>query len=207
MDRKKFPKVVTPIGTAVFPRLNEPDTKFDPNGAYSTKLRLTDGDAEKFQSLVEDFAKRAYAEECKAQGKKTLKRADLPFKPATTREGEEIPGAVDFNLKRKAGGVTKAGKKWTATVGLFDANGQPMTDEIWGGSKIRAQVTLVPWYAAALGFGIRLEIRQVQVIELVGPDGTQECAFGTVEGGFTTSAAQADEETDDGGEEDDALDF
>ena len=33
---------VTPRGTAVFPHLNTPDTKFDENGVYSTKLALSD---------------------------------------------------------------------------------------------------------------------------------------------------------------------
>ena len=41
----KNPSITTPKGTAIFPKLNEPDKKFNPEGVYSLTLRLSDAEA------------------------------------------------------------------------------------------------------------------------------------------------------------------
>ena len=42
--------ITTPIGTAVYPHLNEPDTKFEDDGVYTTQLRLTAEEADTIES-------------------------------------------------------------------------------------------------------------------------------------------------------------
>jgi len=167
IDRKKLPRGITAAGRAVWPKLNEPDTKFKEEGEFSVKLELSGEAAENMKSTIREFATKAYSIECEDKGKKKLKKADLPFKQATDQDGEDIADTFLFNFKRKASGTTKAGKAWQATVTLFDSQKKKVTAEVWGGSKLRVAYTLVPWYNPTLGFGIKLELGAVQVLDLV----------------------------------------
>ena len=44
-DKVTVVKGVTPAGEALYPRLTEPDTKFNPEGMYSVKLKLPSDDS------------------------------------------------------------------------------------------------------------------------------------------------------------------
>jgi hypothetical protein len=200
IERDKCPKIVTPVGTAVFPRVNTPDFKFKKEGEYSVKLRLSGAAAAQLKAQIMEFYEQAYLVECEDKGvqptgPKALKRADPPFKQATTKDGEEIADTFDFTCKRKASGETKAGKKWQARPALVDAKGAPMKAEVWGGSQVRCSVQLVPWYAPSFGFGVKPNLFGVQVIDLVTKGGEMSAAalgFDAVEG-YSSSNEDAPE--------------
>jgi hypothetical protein len=200
LDRKEWVSGATPVGTFVFPRVNEPDYKFKEEGEYSVKLQLTEDEgASELRETIEEFHKLALAAEKKGKGKKRLKQADLPFKQAEDRaSGELIAGVWNFNCKRKAAGKTKAGKKWSAKVDLFDAKGARLTEEIWGGTRGRIAYTLKPWYSDGLGFGISILLNACKVIDLVtrGERNAETYGFGEEEEGFSSAGPQ----TDDGNE-------
>ena len=42
MSKQKAPRYVTPTGTAQYPYLTKPDTKFNPDGEYKCKLEVSD---------------------------------------------------------------------------------------------------------------------------------------------------------------------
>lgn len=202
IKRNKLPKIVTPAGTAVFPRVNVPDTKFDKDGAYTMKLRLPEEQAMGLIATIKAFHTEAYAVECADKKRKMLKLAELPFGPSKRKnedgDVEEIPGFIDFSFKRKASGETKTGQKWTATIGLFDAAGNPTKADVWGGSTVKANAVLVPWYSDGLGFGVRLELQAVQVLKLVTKGGLrsfEDYGF-SAEAGYTEGG-----NADEGGEE------
>lgn len=186
IDRKKLPRGISPAGKAVWPKLNEPDTKFKEEGEFSVKLELGGAQAETMKDVIREFAAIAYAIECEDKGKKKLKKADLPFKQVVNEDGDDVPGMFLFNFKRKASGTTKAGKAWEASITLFDSKKKKVTAEVWGGSRLRVAYTLVPWYAAALGFGIKLELGAVQVLDLVtrGERSADDYGFDEEEGGY-----------------------
>lgn len=206
----KFQEVTTPTGTAIWPRLNQPDTKFDKNGVYSMRLRLEGEPAAHLSKLIDVAFEKLYREECAKRGRKALKKAALPYKPAVDKEkdGTETPvaGAIDFNMKRKASGERRDGSRWEATVALFDAANppKPTNVEVWGGSKVRACFALVPWFTDSLGFGVRLELRAVQVVELVqgGQRQAEGYGFSSEEGGFSAPAPTPAAEEEASGEGD-----
>jgi hypothetical protein len=167
-------KITTPIGTAVWPKLNEPDRRFEPEGVYEVKLRLPEDEAEALISKIMDTYTEDYRQACSLAGKKALKKANFPWGPATeknmdTEEREEIPGMVDFKFKMKAKVTTRSGKSWEQRPVIYDSKLNPITDSdqhVGGGSKIRVSAEVYTWHAASMGFGVSLRPKAVQVIEL-----------------------------------------
>lgn len=201
IDRKTFPKFTTPVGVAKFPKLNTPDTKFKKEGEYTVKLVLPNDEAQKLIEQIDGFYDHAYAETAKAAGKKLKHSGHRGYGPATDSEKEEIEGFTEFSFKRKASGTRKNGTPWKAQITLVDAMQRPTNAAVWGGSKIRVAATIEPWFTAALGFGTRLVIRGVQVIELVtaGGESVETMGFDNVEGGYTAEApASGGEQQTDG---------
>jgi hypothetical protein len=172
----------------VFPKLNDPDTKFQPDGVYTVKLRLEGAVAADMARQIEAFRDAAYEEELEAQGKKKLKLAGLPFGPEVDRDsGEEVDGVTQFNFKMRAIVRPKGRAAWTQKPALFDAHKNPLTEEIWGGSKIRVAYQMRPWLSP-LGFGIALDLKAVQVIDLVTRGERNADSFGfDEEEGFASS--------------------
>lgn len=193
-EKQKYTKFVTPKGVAVFPRLNKPDTKFNPDGDWSTKLRMPvieevqdlmntiEAEAEKqFNETVEGFKKDGKAAQAKA-----VKKADLPFRMAVDADGNET-GEVEFSFKQKAVIKKKDGTTTNVTPGLFDAKGKPFprAKAIWGGSTIKVSASIVPYYVAGTKqAGVSLRLNGVQVLELVTGTGgdAKSMGFGEEEG-------------------------
>ena len=67
--------VATPKGTAVWPRIDTPDTKYNEDGLYSCKLHVSESDFKAFEALIQPKLDAAYKEECSRQGKDKLKMA------------------------------------------------------------------------------------------------------------------------------------
>ena len=76
-------------GIAVYPHLNEPDKKFDPDGpgVYQLQLSVGPDEGQAIIDKIEEIRDEAYKEECKKAKKPKLKKADLPF----TEEYDEDP--------------------------------------------------------------------------------------------------------------------
>jgi hypothetical protein len=92
------------------------------------------------------------------------------------------------------------GKVWGCEIPIFGASGDiPVTEEVWGGSKAIVAFQLQPWWTASLGFGIKLSIEAVQILELVSSNGARTAtAFGfeSVEGGYVPTVQEpVNEET------------
>lgn len=192
MSTAKSLKVVSPKGTAVWPKLNEPDRKFQPEGVYTTKLRVSVDDAQAFIDKLNGMHAEAYRHECVKQGRKTLKQAPMPWATATDWDSEkeirvDVDGFIDFKFSMKAKVTTKVGKSWEQRPAIFDARLSPMpadADHIGGGSLLRISAELYAWYSASLGFGITLRPRAVQVLELKSYTGSGDHGF-EAEDGFT----------------------
>ena len=162
MAVKPFRKsVVTPVGTAIYPWLNTPDSRFgDPT--YKVNLRLTGEDATKFIAQVD-----AIKEEAKAH----LGVADLivPIVPALDDDKNEIPGAFDVKTKAKAFFKQSDGTMVENNLTIVDAQKNKMDESagtIWGGSKVKLALN-VGAVATSIYQGLMLRINAVQVIELV----------------------------------------
>ena len=193
-SRKKKESIMTPVGTAQYPWVNSPSTKFVPEGEYTCNLIITkeEGDAilQKLQPIL-DKAVEAKMEETG----KAVKTYDLPL----TLEGDK------YTLKSKlkpVNGTRKDGVPFTRSIGLFDSQGNPWNREviIGGGSKVRLSVFPKSWFSPLLGVGISLELLAVQVIDL--DDGTlsdqaaDSFGFTAVEGGYVNGGETFDQALD-----------
>ena len=82
-------QVVSPRGRARWPKLNEPERKFNAKGEYVVELVPANEEASTFKEQIDALIETSYAAFCKREGKKTLKRANLPYKNVVDQNGEE----------------------------------------------------------------------------------------------------------------------
>lgn len=167
---------ISPVGRAVWPKLNEPDTKFKPEGEFNVKLQLSEEVGtplvEKFDAAIAEqyeVAKRTFAADPKNKGKSfaNSKLAKYADKPYSIGEGD-LAGTITFNFKALASGVSKkTGKPWKKKIALFDAKLAPLPVEarVGGGSTIKVAYTMNP-FSTPIGTGLSLRLESVQVLEL-----------------------------------------
>lgn len=181
----KMKTITTPKGTARYCYLTKPSKgEYDGEyGTYRTELLLSESDWTTLKNAIKPDYEEAYKAECVKQGKGELKQANSPF-------GIDDEGNHYVKTKLKGGGKRKDGSEYFLSVGRFDAQGNPVKDEviIGGGSKIKLGLKVQFWYVGAHGFGMRLEPQAVQILELA-EIGTSEKAssfgFTAEESGYT----------------------
>lgn len=149
---------ITPKAVARYPWLNKPDTKWQELGEYKVDLVMDHEEAEDLIAMIDD----AIAEKFKAE--KSKKKAPLPYSMELDDDGEET-GRVIFKCKNR-NRMNKKGELWDRKPIIVDSKGNATDVEIGGGSVLRAKLELYPWHNAALGTGVSLQIKAIQVIEL-----------------------------------------
>lgn len=173
IDTKKIH--VTPVGIAAWPRLNDPDTKFKPEGEFRVQLVLNperNKDHAEFLSQIQETYEEAYKEACAEQKKLKLKRVPLSIKPETDKEGNETGTGnvlVKFSMKHNITSK-KTGESFSMRPTLQDSAGKtvsPIKCRVGGGSTIRVAFNFNPFYSAGLGAGLNLRLVGVQIIKLV----------------------------------------
>lgn len=196
--RQKF---TTPPGTAVYPRLDAPDTKFDPDGKYSVKLRWPADVIHPLQERVEKLIDERHAA-LVAEDKRKAKEATIrsPFKEVLDDDGEPT-GEIEATFSMKAIIRRKDGTVRTQRPVLADARGRPSRANPWSGS------TLAVFFEASADYwtgqkvvGASLNLKGAQIIKLVKGSGNEdisEMGFSTYDDGFVDeedySAATGDD--------------
>jgi len=208
--------IVTKPGYAVWPKLNRPDQYNEQSRPeYNLKLALQGDDAEYLIKEI-DKALEGAPTELATWKKKNFKpqhlkkRAPLPYENEVDDEGKET-GRMLFKFKTPAFIKNyKTGEEVPNKPDLFDSKLNPITDEIWGGSKVKVSAQLRPYCVPAIGLGIQLRIKGVQVLELVGPssdsgsegfeeeDGYEARVEKALDSSESPSGFEAIEEEDDG---------
>ena len=214
--KQKKPRYITPVGVAVYPYLDKPDTKFKEEGEFRTKLRMSAEAAAPIIELVDAEMAEAKKIEKLIEATKKLPKGktipeNTPYKNAVDDQGDET-GEIEFNFAATASGVSKKnGKPWTRTIDIFDAKKKKMTGGIWSGSKLKVAYTIGSYFInAKVGYGVKLYLEAVQVIELVqgGNRNAEGYGFGEEEGYESADEPAADTATDATATDDgDATDF
>lgn len=170
-------KFITPRSVLVFPRVNEPDTKFKPEGEYSSKVRV---DRSAFDAvmvgrkpLIEalEAMRDELLEETKGKLKDKIKELKAAKKAGAAKKIEEQLASLEavdvikveldeetgeetsnylFNAKMKASGKSKkTGKEWKRKPPLFDAKGNKIAKPpaVWGGTEAKVAIEAFPYYA------------------------------------------------------------
>lgn len=175
-------KYVSPKGTAGYPKLTRPDTKFKAEGEYSVSLTMDAKDGAAFL----DTLKEAAVEEL---GNKAAQSAHYPVK--------EEDGKFTFKFKMNAVRKDKnSGDMIKQSPKLYDSHGKPIKNaedlNIGSGSVMKV--------AGILGFPkvqgkqyVSLYMNQVQIIDLVE---YASSPFGDEGGGFSSDADAAEEDAD-----------
>lgn len=193
-SRQREEAITTAIGTAQYPWVNTPSTKFVPEGEYSCNIILTKEEGEAIIKKVEPILEKKQQEQAEESGKK-VKTYELPIQ----LEGDT------YVLKAKlkpVNGKRKDGTEFTRSLGLFDSKGNPWDRAVMirGGSKIRLNVRPKTWFSPLLGAGVSLELLAVQVIELADGELSSQAAesfgFTEVEGGYVNGGETLDQALD-----------
>lgn len=206
MSKQTFPKVTTPRGTFIYPKLVEPDTKYvKPHGEYSTKfaLRLDDPETAAFINRLEEILAKYIEDDPKELGAAIIKKASTAdiYDEEMDDEGEET-GRVIFRFKLKAM-VETPNKSWPQAPRLFDAAAQPLEGvDPWTGSEGKVNVEVFPYYMASTkSFGLSLRLKGAQILKLVSGGGASadDMGFGAEEGFVAEPAKEgfSDESGDD----------
>jgi hypothetical protein len=185
-------RLTTPKATFKYPKLIEPETKFTPEGHYKVTAVIPAEDAGPMADQL-DALFEAHKASLKAQA------PSQKFKAIDPSYGyEDIDGKPCFTIsvKMKAKGMDRDGRAWSAVPALFDASGAPVKDReslrgMWSGTEGRVSFEACPFYQPALGAGITLRLKAVQILKLVESGGSAD-SFGFQEetGGWAASEAQ-----------------
>lgn len=185
-------RLTTPCCKFQYPKLIEPETRFNPEGVYKITALIDPRDADPVASALDELLNR-HKESLKSQAPtQKFKLADLPW------SYEEVDGTPFFivKAKMKASGMDRDGRRWTSAPALFDAKGQPVKDRealarMWNGTMGKVSFEACPFYQSAIGAGITLRLKAVQVLSLVESGGSAESYGFGEEDGWTASQEQA----------------
>jgi len=167
----KFERYTTPKGVAKFPYIQQPDTKFDADGVFTTKLVLNGSDP-KAVEFIERITKATdeHVAKVKAEDPKKSKwGTSYPFTQEQNDEGQDTGNWI-VKASQAAKVTTKDEKVLTFSVAVFDANAKPVdpVPAIYGGSEIKMSGDMVPFaMGSTKQIGISLRLRAVQILKLV----------------------------------------
>ena len=161
---KDTTRLTSPSGVARWPRLNQPDTKFNDKGEYKVDLVIPSSEAKTFVKTVSDIQKAA-------AGKAKLNMGWV--KKETDDQGNET-GNVIIRFKAK-NVVLKDGSLWDRKPTIFDTAGRRITDNVGGGSQIKVACDVYSVTVNGTNF-VQLQPVAVRVENLVEYTGGHDAA-------------------------------
>lgn len=179
------------FGIAVYPHINEADSKFNPTApTYKVDLRLKGEDAQRHKEEFDAAAQAAF-DEFMADPEKggKLKPKDKaewkvfrPYEEETDDKGDPLPGdPILFGFRQNKNIKLRDGTTKVVEIGIYDAEGNEMHKLVRGGSEIRVRYALRPITMTSLKkVGVRADFAMVQVRKL--SEGSTGGGFGKVEG-------------------------
>lgn len=186
----------SPFGIAVYPHLNKPDAKFNPDRPlFKVDLKLDGEDAQRLKEKVDEAAQAAFdaffeTGEGKNMTAGERKKIEV-YHPYTIEEDSDgnPTGAILFEFRQNAQIKLRDGTVKDIVIGLYDAAGTEMHKLVRGGSIIRVNYSMRPIPMKSLKkVGVRLDFGRVQVKKLAeGNSG----GFGAVDG-YVDDGEQAD---------------
>ena len=157
-------------GSALWAKVQEPDTKFDPDGTYSISVLVPETEAQEMCEYLDDIVDKAYAEEIKNSPKKkaalsTRKGYDYNY----DQEGNQTD-LIEFKIKLKAKVNRQDGTSFSQKPIVVDAKRQPLNPDIavGNGSDVKVAFEPRPYVMnSTKQVGVSLRMKGVQVINLV----------------------------------------
>jgi len=158
-------------GKAMWAKVFEPDTKFNPLGDYSINIQIPEADAspmcEKLEGLIQETFKKAVKE--KPPLKNSLTTQDV-MTPVYDRETGDPTGDVEFKFKLKAKVQKRDGSYYEQQPVVLDAKKTPLSGDtlVGNGSRVKIAFEPIPYVMQSTKkVGVSLRLKAVQVIDLV----------------------------------------
>ena len=154
--------LTSPKGKAIYPHLTEADYKFKPEGEYHVKLECLKSESESIIASIGSLIAKSVKEQHDQNPNKQITKAPLPY--------ELVDDKVVFNFKMKASGTRRDNfKTFTQQPVVVSADLTPLGPDvqIWGDSKLRITFEPHSYISSAVGLGVTLRLKTVQVLELV----------------------------------------
>ena len=158
-------------GTALWAKVFEPDTKFNPLGDYSINLQMPLADSvamsEQLDGIVQAKFKEAIKEDPRL--KNTLTTQEV-CQPVYDRDTGDDTGNVEFKFKLKAKVQKRDGTYYEQQPAVLDSKKVPMGKDtlIGNGSKVKVAFEPITYVMASTKkVGVSLRLKAVQVIDLV----------------------------------------
>lgn len=189
--KTKGEKVQTPKGTGQYIYVTKPNTRFAEEGEaghFEVTILLTQAQANPIIEKIEKIKAAAIAEIEEAKGKKP-KVADDPY------QTDEKTGLIKMKFKKPA--VSKIeGKEVKNHVAVVDSQANVLPQDkipnIGSGSTVKINGFLSPFWVPAVGVGVSLKLRGLQLIKLVEFGGQDDTNFDAEDDGYEFEAADAD---------------
>ena len=165
-DKPNFEVFTTPVGELVYPWITKPDTRYDPEGVFQTKLLLPLPNAQdliaKLEKALHDFVGTLEV------AKQKTYQINNVFEEELDDDGEPT-GNVLFKVKMKARVIPREGDAFSQQpVVVMADDGRAVDRPVYGGTMAKLKGQIVPYTNAAQKVaGVTLRLRAVQVHELV----------------------------------------
>lgn len=158
-------------GNALWAKVFEPDTKFNPLGDYSINIQMPVADAAAMSEQLEAIVQAKFNEAIKEDPrlKNTLSTSDV-CQPVFDRETGDDTGLVEFKFKLKAKVQKRDGTYYEQQPAVLDAKKTPLSKDvlIGNGSKVKVAFEPIPYVMGSTKkAGVSLRLKAVQVIDLV----------------------------------------
>ena len=158
-------------GTALWAKVFEPDTKFNPLGDFTINLQMPVAEAavmsEKLEGIVQVAFKEAIEKDPRL--KNTLSTQEV-CQPVYDRDTGDDTGNVEFKFKLKAKIQKRDGTWYEQQPAVLDSKKVPMSKDtlIGNGSKVKVAFEPIPYVMSSTKkVGVSLRLKAVQVIDLV----------------------------------------
>lgn len=168
------PMFETPAGPFQHPWINNPDTKFNPDGVFQNTLVLPKSDVNtaNLLALIDEHCQTAFNDETAGLSKAELKKWSVykPYEDELDEDGEET-GNVKLHFKRNHIITLKGGEKRELSISVYDTTGTRAEADtmpsIYGGTvgKVLFAFRNIKVPSAHLA-GCKLDFAAVKIIQL-----------------------------------------
>ena len=182
-------------GSALWAKVFEPDTKFNPLGDYSINLQMPVADAAAMSEQLEGIVQAKFNEAIKEDPrlKNTLTTQDV-CATVFDRETGDDTGLVEFKFKLKAKVQKRDGTYYEQQPAVLDSKKVPISNQVLvgNGSRVKVAFEPIPYVMASTKkAGVSLRLKAVQVIDLVEYGNSATSVFDEEDGFVAPPATEA----------------
>ena len=206
-EQKMAKKLKVLEGTAMWAKVFEPDTKFNPLGDYSISLQMPEEDAVTMGEQLEELIQAEFNEAVKKDPrlKNKLTTQDV-YQPVYDRDTGDDTGNVEFKFKLKAKVQKRDGTYYEQQPVVLDSLKTPVPSDvlIGNGSKVKVAFEPIPYVMSSTKkVGVSLRLKAVQVIDLVEYGNSAASVFDE-EDGFVSTQSDNNQPSEDANDD---IDF